>query len=800
MMERPLFIPLLSLILGILSGEFLAVFLPPPLLILLLLLLFLAIFFKPKPPFYIILALSFFAWGNISLEPFIHPVLAPNHIARLATGAPLNIEGVTEQRPEAKDKGSRFLLRVERIYVGGNYAPMTGRLIIYTGEGKAAVLSGDRVRFIARIQRPRNYGIPGEFDYPRFLAHKGVFASAFLQKSDDVIVVKSGVDYPIQRMMDRIAVEIGAFISANTQASEGNILRALLLGDRGYVSRDIEEVYARTGVNHILSISGFHVGVIALFMFHLLFFAAKSSESLMLCLSLRRVILLCSFPLLVFYLFLTGAAPATGRSVIMIAAYLAALFLERESDAINSLLLAAMAILLLSPAALFDISFQLSFIALWGIVILTPIFMAPFSAVGEGVCRKLLLFFMASVAATLATAIPVLYYFHRVGLTGVAANFFAVPLMGYGAVVLGFISFPFVYIFPPLAKLFIVPAAFLVKVTNIAVTCIGQIPAMNSWHPGRFEFGLAILFLTALTFVTGKRRRTSLCALLAVIFIGAAAMGREQADGSLRVTFFSVGQGESTLATLPDGKRMLIDGGGSLMEGGPDVGERLLAPALWRMGVRRIDYMVLTHPHPDHLKGLIFIASRFPVGEFWETGAPCASPDYLQLKRLLSAAGAHERSLNAATRPFNLGQVRFEPLSPVIRSTDTHADDRNDDSLVFRLVYGKYAVLFTGDAGMAVEKRLLEEKATLKSTIIKVPHHGSRYSSSPEFLRAAGAEAALISAGFNNNFGLPGKETLDRLDGLKIKVYRTDRDGTIDTLFDKSGYRVFTFAENGHFN
>ncbi|KAF0216843.1 MAG: competence protein [Geobacteraceae bacterium] len=789
-MERPLFLPLFSIVSGLsLAGLFFRFF-PAPYVFPLLAVAFCAIFLKNRYPFLISVSLLLFVWGNLSLQPFLQPHHGPDHIVNFASEEPVTVEGIIDGRPEATEQGSRLYLRVERVYRKGSSAPASGRLLLYIGEGRVELLTGDRVRFVSRIHKPRNYGLPGEFDYGRYLALRNVFATGFVKGADDVILIREGVGNRAQRRIDAVAVQMGKFIGMHVPPAEGSILRALLLGDMGYVSKATKDAYTRTGVNHILSISGFHVGIVAIFMFHLLFCVAKTSEFLLLHLNLRRFALVLTLPAVIFYLFLSGAAPATTRSVVMIAAYIAALLLEREVDPINSLMLAAMFILALSPPALFEISFQLSFLALWGILVLTPLFMTPFRAVESPILRKVILFFMASAAATAATIFPVAYYFHRASITGLISNFFVVPLMGYGAVVLGFTALLFVFPAPVIAVPLFAAAAFLVKLSNGIIMYLARIPILTFLNPTRLDLFLFYIFFVSLTFIRAKGARVLCCGSIAAALAVSGAIPHDRDAGSLKITFFSVGQGEATLITFPDGTRMLIDGGGSARVGGADVGERLLAPALWKMGVRSLDYMVLTHPHPDHLQGLTFIAANFRVGEFWEGGSFVESADYRELKRILAEKQVPVRRVDASAGPIKVGGAVIEPLAPFVHHSHKLFDeyaDVNEESLVFRLVLGSFAVLFTGDAGRDTEELLLARPELLKCNILKVPHHGSRHSNSIPFLRATAPEIAVISAGYGNSFHLPAQETLDSLHRLGITVYRTDCDGTVEAVHDGRG-------------
>jgi competence protein ComEC len=799
-MERPLFLPLLSTIVGFAAAHHFLCFVPEFFLYISLAASFAFLFIKRPPFFLAALTLFFFSWGNLSLKPFLISEHATDDIVRMAGAGELKIEGVIDSRPGSTEKGSRLYVRAGKVFKEGTYAHVSGKILLHVGEGSVGFSTGDRIRFVARVKEPRNFGIPGEFDYVRYLAYRQVYCTAFVKNDSDILLMRSKADHRWQHMVDSLAADMGGFISRCVPGEEGYILKALLLGDMGAISKATRDAYTKTGVNHILSISGFHISIVVFFIFHVLLLVAKRSEYLLLHCNVRRVILTLTIPVIIFYLLLSGGAPATVRSVIMIAACILAMLLERDVDPLNSLMLAALAILAVNPPALFDISFQFSFLALWGIVALTPLLIQPFRKFEGTIRYKLIVFFMVSVAATFATLLPVAYYFHRASVTGLISNFVIVPLLGYGAVILGFSALPFIYIFPAAAKLLFISAAFLVKISNLLITRLAELPSLPLMNPTKIELLLFLVFLLIISFVRSNRARLGLCCAVILLFISVKLVVPVTAgnEPTLAITFFSVGQGESTLISFPDGKKMLIDGGGSAREGGMDPGEKLLAPALWRMDAERLDYVVLSHPHPDHMNGLKYILANFDVGEFWESGLPCDSEDYNIIKQTLLARRIPVRKLDAATLAIVIGETRIELLAPfagVAAFAENSDLDVNDSSLVFRLIYGKFSFLFTGDIGSATEQELVRHPERLACTVLKVPHHGSRFSSTLPFVKAAAPKTALISAGYDNSFGLPSQQTIERLENLGVKVYRTDLDKTIEVLCNNDKLTVSRFGE-----
>lgn len=775
-MERPLLLPLVALMAGICAKTYLGFFFSPWLVIPAALALAFAFVSGRRLFFIFVIALLSLVWGSRVTPPSAAPPLAQDHIAHRISASPVNVTGVVCRRPQRKDRSTRLIIEAETV----NGSRTTGRMMLTIKGEPPAVMTGDHLSFVTRLRSPRNFGIPGEYDFQRALALQGIFATGTLADGDAVVSLNEQPGFPLQRRIDELAEWLGRFIDKSVPAPESGVLNALLVGDRGSIPAELEDLYARTGVNHILSISGFHLGIVAVVIYQLLLLAARQSSRL-LQYNIRWMLLLSTLPFLLAYLLVSGAAPATLRSALMISSCFLALFLERETDTLNSLSLAAFAILALTPAALFDLSFQLSFLALWGILVIAPLLLNWYRWERRGWFYRLLQFVAVSLAAILATLLPVAYSFHRVSLVGILSNFVAVPLLGYGAVVLGFLGLIFSPLAPVVALLLLKLAAQLVSWSDQAMVWIDRIPQLPRFSPTLPDVLLGVAFLALLTVVKCARSRLIAAVFLVAISTGMRYTGNGADVGSLKVLFFSVGQGDSTFMRFPDGSTMLVDGGGSLWDGGLDVGERLLVPALLSLGIDRIDRLVLTHPHPDHVKGLVPVARNFPVGEFWESGRHSASPAYRELTSLLSAKGVKTRVIDAATPPFSAGGALIEPLAPAqpVRGGDTDWEV-NEESLVLRLTMGGFSLLLTGDAGFVSESRLVQRPHKLKSTVLKVAHHGSRYSTSVPFLNAVSPRLSVISAGYGNSFRLPAAETLADIRANGTDVHRTDLDGTLE--------------------
>ncbi|HZV82085.1 MAG TPA: ComEC/Rec2 family competence protein, partial [Geobacteraceae bacterium] len=556
-----------------------------------------AVSFRSSLPFAIAIALLLFVAGNLVLQSSLKGNPGERQLLEQNTGRLLIVEGRVVGRPENRDGGSKLVVRPQHVVADGVMLPLCGDILLRAEQGGGGLLSGDLIRFAGKLRAPRNFGIPGEFDAERYYSLKGVGATCFIKNSGDILLIRRG-ELSLQRFFDAMALRAGSFIMSAVPGAEGGILKALLIGDCGDIPQELKDAYSRTGVNHILSISGFHVGIIALALFHLWFAVSRVFPSLLLYWNIRRFASTLSLPLVFVYLFLSGAAPATSRSVLMLAFFMVGMVLEREFDHFNALVLAALVLLLLNPANLYDISFQLSFLALWGIMVLTPLFVSFCPCQEGGKAYRFIQFFAASLAAVAVTLLPVAYYFQQSTLTGLLSNFFIVPLLGYGAVVAGFIALPLIWIFPQGAELLLHGSALLVKISNRIIGQLDRLPLLPDFAPSELCIAIFLSGLLLLTLLPRKEQKLRVLATVPLLLLTLQLLPASRRESGVRLDFFSVGQGESSLLTFANGQRMLVDGGGALHDGGWDPGRRLLLPCLRRMGVKRIDYLVLSHPHP----------------------------------------------------------------------------------------------------------------------------------------------------------------------------------------------------------
>lgn len=741
-------------------------------------------------------SIFFFFWGLYALTPWLSPVTSTYSIRNKASNSQVVVEGVVASRPSVAPDGSRLVVNTEFVLSDSRNEPVRGLLLLYVTKGDIPLEKGDRIRFKTGISIPHRLGLPGEFDYPRYLAFQGINAVGRVVSQEDIIVIRAAAEESFQRSIDIAARKMGDSIrTALPDERISSVLTALLLGDQKRIPKKLSDAYTRAGVNHILSISGFHVGIIAAFISLVTLWIFTRFESLSLLWNVRRTSLLMAVPSMWCYLFLTGNAPATARSVIMLVACAVALYVERETDAINTLLLAACLLLVINPTSLFDISFQLSFLSLWGIIVTVPAITERLAITAHPRSLILIQFLVASIAASCTTLIPVLYTFKVASLNGIMSNFLIVPLMGYGAVILGFCVLPLIVLIPSASSILLWPAAKLVYASNMIVEWFSALPVIHFPNVSSWDLFFFLLFMFSATFFQRTRKRLAFLAVMPFAALTIHLIESPAADGRLHITMLSVGQAESLLISLPDGSNLLVDGGGYLQENGRDFGQRILVPALETLGINKIDRMILTHNHPDHIGGLSFTAKKLTVGEFWAASNNYLSSHYSDLGSVLTDRKVPVRMLGAGDSINLSGGVSLDVLSPdksLNPGIDHDFDDANEESMVFRISYGKFSMLFTADSGFSAERHMISRGSYLRSTVLKVGHHGSGYSTSEEFIDKVRPRMALISAGANNRFGLPSERTIHLLQSKGIVVYRTDRDGTIELVTDGVTVNVAT--------
>ncbi len=708
------------------------------------------------------------------------------------------------------------------------------------GESAPAFRYGQLVEFPAKTRVPHNYRNPGAFDYTHFLARQYIYWTASTPAGAQATVLPGRCGSRFWAAIYAIRMAALARIEELYQPSAYNIamMQAVLIGETSGMERVWTEDFRSTGTFHALVISGSHVAVLAAFLLFLL----------RICFVPRDWATLATLIAGWLYAFVTGWQAPVVRSAAGMTLFAIGRCFYRQGRMLNVIAAVALIFILADPEQMFDPGFQLSFLSVALIAaMVVPIIEKTSGPLTAGLAKlsdktsdlrmpprvahfrlelrlvvdtvELLLprlpsrmarwavtvpmrlgfylydLLLTSAVIQIGLALPMAIYFHRISFSGLSANAFAVPLLGV-VVPVGFLA-----VFTN-STLLAGLAAWLLDLSRIAV----------AWH-ARWEpnwripdppLWLALAFTAALVAAAIRFRWVSVrvvtaaAVLLLLVVLVVHPFPPVIQPRALEVTAIDVGQGDSLLVAFPDGRIMLVDGGGIPSFGKSantrlDVGEDVVAPYLWTRSIRHIDVVALSHAHEDHIGGLAAILRDFDVRELW-TGATPPYPSWDRLREEASARGVKVKPL-VRGGPFPFGGASVQVLAP---SADyvTGNSPKNNDSLVLRLAYGRHSFLLTGDMEKQVEQELLAGDLVRRADVLKVGHHGSRSSSTPGFLDAVHPAFAMISAGFENSYGHPHRQTVENLEERHVWTVRTDRSG-LETVISDGRYLTVRTAADG---
>jgi competence protein ComEC len=755
----------------------------------------------------------FFLLGIFSIQLYLHPQNSSSHISHFIGLDRISLEGIIDRPPETSQGRTQLLIHSKKVILSNRHIPVDGLLLIFLKEEDPSLRVGDSLRCLCKLYPPHGFHNPGGFSYERHLAFERIHTIGFLSDEKGLVKLEKGFKNPFLLQMESWRDRIRDFLNQEAHPSTSSIFKALVLGEQGDIPEEIKENFILTGTAHLLAISGDQFGIVALLSFSLLIWTLKRSEFLLLSISVRKWAAGLTIPCIILYAFIAGGGISVIRAAIMVITFLFSILLNRERDLLHTLALAAFLILIFSPPSLFDVSFQLSFLAVLSILYLVPRILREFKQEGislllktswrKNILKYILLSLLVTGVAILGTTPFVALHFNRFSPIGFFTNLFVIPWVGFLIVPLSLIASIFSFFFTPLAIFLINMNGFITLTLLRILAFFASIPYASFFisTPTIFEIILFYLLLFSAVYLRKGKKIRYLFVGLCLIFILDLAFWnlKDLFQKDLRLTFIDVGHGDSILIEFPKGNKMLIDGGG-LHEDRFDIGKKVIAPLLWKKKIRRIDTLVLTHPDPDHLKGLIFIASQFSIGQFWDNGFQTESESYLQLKRTLEEKKIKTQSLNEETPPQMINGVDISVLNPSAWKTPQrkvqNLRDLNNSSLVMRLQFQNVSMLLAGDIGKEAEERILRKAYPLRADILKIPHHGSSSSSSPLFLKRVKPTYAILSVGERNIGRLPHPEVLKRYLQLGSKILRTDKNGAITVMTDGENIKVNTFLKS----
>ncbi len=728
--------------------------------------------------------------------------------AAISLGAGLStLEGATRVPPDLAEGGTaRIEGEVEevddldgstRVTLAASRAPdleppqVRFRAHLYTRDD-SALLPGQRVLVLARLKPTEDTANWGQSDAAGPRKRRAVaFSGSFDVARMAVLSPASTGQRWLAEARSGLAKRVGALAPSEEAAS---LYLTLAAGLRATLGDELEDAFARSGLAHILSVSGLHVAALALLALGALRFAAVRAGRTFRSVDARRVAAPLTVPLVWAYVVYTGSQPPAVRSAVMATVFLGGLALWKQSDALNGLALAAIAVVAVDPACVADLSSQLSFLAVASLIVLSPALRgevpvprpdpATKSRLGflaQKAREAALQTFCASVAVTAAGAPLIAAAFHRLSLAGLVSNIVVLPLCGVltglaagGAaldVALPALATPVLWLGTWASQGLVEAARFFASLPGAS----WPVPALTPGPAALYYAGLGL-------FALGRGRwRWGAVLAPAVAAIALAGPALFPTPG-LEVTFLAVGQGDSVVLSSR-GQHALIDGGG--VQDGADTGARFVLPYLRQRGIGRLKLAVLSHPHPDHALGLASALSLVPAERLW-LGAGTL-PGELTQAVIDAAPTAEVEHVEAGHPPLALGEAQIEVLGPPRDRILLQAV--NDQSVVLRARHGEVTFLLPGDVQEAAEETLDPGPIT----VLKAPHHGSRLSSTRRFVEATRPRFVVFCVGHHNRFGFPHEEAVERYLDVGARCYRTDLDGAVRFTSDGHDVKVETF-------
>jgi competence protein ComEC len=714
---------------------------------------------------------------------------------------------------------TRLTVRLSAAIEGNQSIPVKGGVLLTLRKPRnlpTDLSPGDRIAVRLSLKRLHDFNNPGGYDYVRSQAERGIHARAYL--ADDSFMVKLTASpssiarsflQAAQSGLERFRQRALLWIQSNLPIDAAAFYAGLLLGYQNLLSDPWREHLNRAGATHLLSISGLHMGLVGLLVFWLVQRLLR-----ILCPFLlhriddQRIAVWPALLAVAIYAIIAGfSAPPIWRSMIMLAICFGAVCWYIAPDPLSVLAASALVILVIDPNSLWQISFQLTFVCMFAIFCLYPRLKGfHLSSVHPAILRRTFPArviapfeeaFWLSVAVNIMVLPLTAYYFHGISLAGFAANIVLVPLTGFLVLPLGLASLGIYAINEIIAIPVLKVGGFFLEVFLSLLAWFSQLSWSYFWV-GSVPMLFLVIFYAGLTLLLAPLRwqiKTIAAILLILTGSGFAlspkVLPQPNEEGKLRVTIIDVGQGSSTLVRFPSGTTMLVDGGGFLSETF-DIGRAVLAPFLWYSGVSKLDYVVLSHDHPDHRNGLRFVVSHFDVGCLWESGVAEGLQSESELARIALKRQIPVRRLTDIFGQHSIDgcEVKVSHPSSAFLERNWVGRNLNNVSLVLRINFGKTAIILPGDMDPSVQPLAFLDEMKSDQVLLVSPHHGSEQSNPAYLLDSLRPQAVIFSCGYDNLFGFPSPAVLAECTKRGMASFRTDLQGAIEAISDGLQWNV----------
>jgi len=681
-------------------------------------------------------------------------------------GKDIEVIGIVAELPRQHAGGLSFAFDVEKVLTPEAHVPPHVLLSTYDNEGDAPLPlhAGERWQFSLRLKQPHGSSNPHGFDFESWMLENQLRASGYVRADESNKRLNEMVNSPnylIERMRETVRTHFQKVLG---DAPYTGVLAALTIGDQSSISASQWQVFTRTGVNHLMSISGLHITMLAGFAFALVYRAWKQSVRLTLRLPARKAAAVVGLIVALAYTLLSGFSVPAQRTVYMLGTVAFALFLSRSVAASQILAAALLVVLLLDPWAVLSPGFWLSFGAV-GLILYV-------SANRIGRPHWLVEYSRVQWAMTIGLIPPLLAMFQQISVVSPLANAFAIPLVEFVVVPITLLGalIPFDWILHL--------AHFSMRICMVALEWLNQLPdAVWTQHaPPVWTIILGMVGVLWCLLPRGfPSRWLGLLMSLPMFLI----LPTPPPEGALHMVVFDVGQGLSVIAQTHD-HALLYDTGPGYSEDA-NSGNRILIPSLRAQGIADLDELILTHDDTDHTGGALSVMQAMPIG-LLSSSLPEDSPILLQSHN-------HQRCIDGQN--WDWDGIHFEILHPARDSYAIEKVSKNNRGCTLRISRGKNSVLLAADIEKKSEERLLElHPEKLSATMLIVPHHGSKTSSTQPFVDAVHPHYAVFTAGYRNKFGHPKPEVVERYRVAGSELLRSDVDGAIIVDMDTENFTV----------
>ena len=680
-----------------------------------------------------------------------------------------------------------YIIDSQKIIQDKNLIPTTGKIYLYQQVTDISFISpqiiGANIQCSGKLRLIQDYHNPGLINHELSAKEQGIYANLSIGKHDFKLL-KLDTSFNFNRYLVYFHQYVLSSLQKIMSDNDAHMLFAMLFGGYNNIDKDLLDAYSTTGIIHILSVSGSHISLLSAFLLSLgkLFHLPRLFNIILLIIIIALYSILC------------GASAPILRASIMGILPIIALYLRRNATACHLLSITTLFLLLIDPLLLFNISFQLSFSATAGLVYLLPLLKNYLEK-----STKLPIFIIDNLALTISAqvfSLPIVaWYFNSLSFSSLLANLIIIPPLEF-IIIISLVATLIGCILPFTQEILFIVASLTLNLCNDLTLMLSHLPFAKVYLPTLNKLFTFSYYCSLFCFMnTSLRSNLSklyfyiikhlkhyvFLSIVMICLFGGFSYYIYQQHTSLQIHFIDVGQGDACLIITPKHHSILIDTGGSI-NSDFDIGSYVDLPYLRHYGIIKLDYLILSHLDKDHSGGAGSILQQIPVNhliianegkDLYAKALHLAPDNPIMIKAIVAKQNM----------TFTIDNINFTFLQDNL----TNSQSSNESSNVLKLTYHNFSALFTGDLPMVSESKLLAENAPLKSTILKVAHHGSKTSSSLEFLQAVQPQVAIISVGKYNRFGHPNQETLDKLSSLSTKILRTDKQGAIIIYTD--GYK-----------